>query len=141
MNAVTRENSCICDLICCSNSSSFSLYFLSLSLSLSFTHTRTLFAMAQSHPTSPMSLAKICNSTNDDAAQHNLVPSLSIDRDDPNVQLAAEALGDMARTQGEDIRYTTNNKLLLTHTYIKALERLYYHLCLHYHHQVHHHPP
>ncbi|KAI7878021.1 hypothetical protein K492DRAFT_149897 [Lichtheimia hyalospora FSU 10163] len=56
--------------------------------------------MAQSHPTSPMSLAKICNSTNDDATQHNLVPSLSIDRDDPNVQLAAEALGDMARTQG-----------------------------------------
>ncbi|CDH49705.1 opi1-domain-containing protein [Lichtheimia corymbifera JMRC:FSU:9682] len=56
--------------------------------------------MAQSHPTSPMSLAKICNSTNDDDAPKNLIPSLSIDRDDPNVQLAAEALGDMARTQG-----------------------------------------
>lgn len=60
--------------------------------------------MAQSHPTSPMSLAKICNSTNDDSPK-NLVPSLSIDRDDPNVQLAAEALGDMARTQGEITAY------------------------------------
>lgn len=73
--------------------------------------------MAQSHPTSPMSLAKICNSTNDDDAPKNLIPSLSIDRDDPNVQLAAEALGDMARTQGErSLQPTILHIRMLTHS-------------------------
>lgn len=95
MNAVTRENSGIMRFDLLQQLFFFSIPFSSLS---------SFLTMAQSHPTSPMSLAKICNSTNDDSPK-NLVPSLSIDRDDPNVQLAAEALGDMARTQGEITAY------------------------------------
>lgn len=99
MNAVTRENSGIMRFDLLQQLFFFPIPFSSLSLFLS-----SFLTMAQSHPTSPMSLAKICNSTNDDSPK-NLVPSLSIDRDDPNVQLAAEALGDMARTQGEITAY------------------------------------
>lgn len=105
VNAVTRENSSYMRFDLLQQQPFFFPLFLFLSLSLS-----PFFTMAQSHPTSPMSLAKICNSTNDDDAPKNLIPSLSIDRDDPNVQLAAEALGDMARTQGESLLqplYTT----------------------------------
>ena len=52
--------------------------------------------MAQQRQSSPMSITQICNSTNELKDNSHSNSSNSLDDTDPDVRLAAEALGDMA---------------------------------------------